>query len=176
MPYPTGLTFEMLARAAAVQNTEMTNEIDPKQNSQNAQVLLAALRKAGVDLRDEPGTQGKLWRALAAGAREGLTRDFLEETRARREMDAEIKAVGARFDATREPNPADLGFLLLGLFCVSTSDSFEMAGDILAFLHAKKAGRTAPTEEEALAMRLSVVCQRFPPRQAQRVPGQTKPE
>lgn len=55
----------------------MAKKIDSKYITQNAQSLLAALKKAGVDLSDEPGTPGKLWRALAAGAREGLTTEFL---------------------------------------------------------------------------------------------------
>lgn len=138
----------------------MTKNIHPKDNSHNAQTLLAALQKAGVDLRDEPGTPGKLWRALAAGARAGLTPEFLAEIQARGEMHAEIEAVAARFDATGDQNPADLGFLLLGLFCESTADAFEMAGDMLALLHAKRAGRTAPAEGDALAVRLSSYFQR----------------
>ena len=138
----------------------MTKNILPKDNSHNAQTLLAALQKAGVDLRDEPGTPGKLWRALAAGARAGLTPEFLAEIQARGEMHAEIEAVAARFDATGDQNPADLGFLLLGLFCESTADAFEMAGDMLALLHAKRAGRTAPAEGDALAVRLNSYFQR----------------
>ena len=140
----------------------MTKKTDPKHNSHNAQALLAALQQAGVDLRDEPGTPGKLWRALAAGARDGLSPEFLAEILARSEMEAEIKAVGDRFDATGQQSPADLGFLLLGLFCSSTDDSFEMAGDILAFLQARRAGRTAPTEDDALAARLSMGRHRLP--------------
>lgn len=140
----------------------MTKKTDPKHNSHNAQALLAALQQAGVDLRDEPGTPGKLWRALAAGARDGLSPEFLAEILARSEMEAEIKAVGERFDATGQQNPADLGFLLLGLFCSSTDDSFEMAGDILAFLQAKRAGRAAPTEDDALAARLRMGHHRMP--------------
>ena len=138
----------------------MTKKIHPKDNSQNAQTLLAALQKAGVDLRDEPGTPGKLWRALAAGARAGLTPEFLAEIQARDEMHAEIEAVATRFNATGDQNPADLAFLLLGLFCESTADAFEMAGDMLALLHAKRAGRTAPAEGDALAARLSSYFQR----------------
>src|SRR3954447_25014552 len=107
----------------------MIRKIESKDLTQNAQILLAALKKAGVDLSDEPGTPGKLWRALAAGARSGLTREFLSEIQARDEMAAEIEAARARFDTTGNQNPADLGFLLLGLFCTSTSDSFEIAGD-----------------------------------------------
>jgi hypothetical protein len=138
----------------------MTRKIHPKDNSQNAQTLLTALQKAGVDLRDEPGTPGKLWRALAAGARAGLTPEFLAEIQARSEMHTEIEAVAARFDATGNQNPADLGFLLLGLFCEFTPDAFEMAGEMLALLHAKRAGRTAPAEGDALAVRLSSYFQR----------------
>lgn len=124
----------------------MTMKINPNDINQNAQTLLAALKKAGVDLSDEPGTPGKLWRALAAGSREGLTTEFLSEIQARGEMVAEIEAARARFDATGNQNPADLGFLLLGLFCTSTSDSFEIAGDILALLRAKKASRASPNK------------------------------
>ncbi len=116
--------------------------------NQNARTLLAALKKAGVDLSDEPGAPGKLWRALAAGSREGLTATFLSEIQARGEMAAEIEAARARFDATGNQHPADLGFLLLGLFCTSTSDSFEVANDILALLRAKKDGRATPDEQD----------------------------
>lgn len=116
--------------------------------TQNAQTLLAALKKAGVDLSHEPGAPGKLWRALAAGSREGLTARFLSEIEARDEMAAEIEAARARFDATGNQHPADLGFLLLGLFCTSTSDSFEVANDILALLRAKKHGRATPDEHD----------------------------
>lgn len=124
----------------------MTKKINPNDITRNAQTLLVALKKAGVDLSEEPGTPGKLWRALAAGSREGLTTEFLSEIQARREMVAEIEAARARFDATGNQNPADLGFLLLGLFCTSTSDSFEIAGDILALLRAKKASRASPNK------------------------------
>ena len=122
--------------------------------TQQAQTLLTGLKKAGVDLSDEPGTPGKLWRALAVGAREGLTKEFLVEIQGRAEMAAEIEAARSRFDATRSQNPADLGFLLLGLFCTSTSDSFEVAGNILALLHARKAGRTEPNEHDERAARI----------------------
>lgn len=132
----------------------MIKKIHPKDINQNAQVLLAALKKAGVDLSDEPGTPGRLWRALAAGSRQGLTAEFLSEIQARGEMVAEIEAARARFDATGNQNPADLGFLLLGLFCTSTSDSFEIAGDILALLRAKKAGRASPNEDDERATRI----------------------
>ncbi|MBV0881560.1 hypothetical protein KTQ42_19945 [Noviherbaspirillum sp. L7-7A] len=132
----------------------MIKKIHPKDINQNAQALLAALKKAGVDLSDEPGTPGRLWRALAAGSREGLTAEFLSEIQARDEMVAEIEAARARFDATGNQNPADLGFLLLGLFCTSTSDSFEIAGDILALLRAKKAGRASPNEYDERATRI----------------------
>lgn len=130
-------------------------KIDPNDINQNAQTLLAALKKAGVDLSDEPGTPGKLWRALAAGGREGLTKEFLSEIEGRDEMAVEIEAARARFDATGNQNPADLGFLLLGLFCTSTSDSFEIAGDILALLRAKKAGRTYANEDDERATRIT---------------------
>lgn len=133
----------------------MAKNIHPKDNSRNAQTLLDALQMAGVDLRDEPGTPGKLWRALAAGSRDGLSPAFLAEIQARGEMHAEIEAVAARYDATGDQNPADLGFLLLGLFCESTADAFEMAGDMMALLVAKRAGRAAPVEGDALALRLS---------------------
>ena len=132
----------------------MTKKTDPKDLARNAQTLLAALKDVGVDLSDEPGTPGKLWRALAASAREGLTTTFLSEIQARAEMAAEIEAARARFDATRTQNPADLAFLLLGLFCTSTSDSFEVAGDILALLRAKKAGRASPDEHDLRATRI----------------------
>jgi len=132
----------------------MIRKIESKDLTQNAQILLAALKKAGVDLSDEPGTPGKLWRALAAGAREGLTTEFLSEIHARSEMAAEIGAARARFDATGNQNPADLGFLLLGLFCLSTSDSLEVANDILALLRAKKAGRAIPNDDDARATRI----------------------
>jgi len=132
----------------------MTKKIDSKDINHNAQTLLVALKKAGVDLSDEPGTPGKLWRALAAGSREGLTAEFLSEIQARGEMVAEIEAARARFDATGNQNPADLGFLLLGLFCTSTSDSLEIAGDILALLRAKKVGRASPNEQDERATRI----------------------
>jgi len=132
----------------------MSKKINPKDINENAQTLLAALKKAGVDLSDEPGTRGKLWRALAAGSRKGLTTEFLSEIQARSEMVAEIEAARARFDATGNQNPADLGFLLLGLFCTSTSDSFEIAGDILALLRAKKARRASPNEQDERAARI----------------------
>lgn len=134
----------------------MTSKDDAKNLTHKAQTLLAALKKAGVDLSDEPGTPGKLWRALAAGARSGLTREFLSEIQARDEMAAEIEAARSRFDMTGNQNPADLGFLLLGLFCTSTSDSFEIAGDILALLHAKRAGRAAPNEHDERAARIAI--------------------
>lgn len=124
----------------------MTTNLPSNDINKDAQTLLAALKEAGVDLSNEPGTPGKLWRALAAGSREGLTAEFLSEIQARGEMAAEIDAARARFDATGNQNPADLGFLLLGLFCTSTSDSFEIAGDILALLRAKKAGCASPNE------------------------------
>jgi hypothetical protein len=124
----------------------MTKKNTPKNLSKDAQTLLTALKKAGVDLSGEPGTPGKLWRALAAGNREELTAKFLSEIQARDEMAAEIEAARARFDATGKQNPADLGFLLLGLFCTSTSDSFEIAGEILALLHEKKARRASPDD------------------------------
>jgi hypothetical protein len=132
----------------------MTKKTDSKNIYQDAQTLLAALKKAGVDLSDEPCTSGKLWLALAAGGRQGLTTEFLSEIRGRGEMAAEIEAARARFDATGNQNPADLGFLLLGLFCTSTSDSFEIAGDILALLRAKKAGRASPNEDDERATRV----------------------
>ena len=132
----------------------MIKKVHPKDINQNAQAFLAALKKAGVDLSDELGTPGRLWRALAAGSREGLTAEFLSEIQARGEMVAEIKAARARFDATGNQNPADLGFLLLGLFCTSTSDSLEIAGDILALLRAKKAGRASPNEYDERATRI----------------------
>lgn len=132
----------------------MTRKIEPKDLTQNAQILLAALKKAGVDLSDEPGTPGKLWRALTASARDGLTTEFLSGIQARGEMVAEIEAARARFDATGNQNPADLGFLLLGLFCMSTTDSFEVANDILALLRAKKAGRAVPNEDDERATRI----------------------
>jgi hypothetical protein len=132
----------------------MIRKNDSKDLGRNALTLLDALKKAGVDLSDEPGTPGKLWRALAAGAREGLTPEFLLEIQARGEMVAEIESARARFDATARQNPADLGFLLLGLFCTSPSDSFEMAGDILALIHAKKNGRAAPDENDERAARI----------------------
>lgn len=127
----------------------MTLKIDPKDICKNAESLLASLKKAGVDLRDEPGTSGKLWRALAVGAREGLTREFLAEIQARKEMDDEKVAVAARFDATGKQNPADLAFLLLGLFCESPDESFEMAVDVLALLQAKKSGQLRPANDDA---------------------------
>jgi hypothetical protein len=133
----------------------MTMKINPKDINQNAQTLLAALKKAGVDLSDEPGTPGKLWRALAAGSREGLTTEFLSEIQVRGEMGAEIEAARARFNATGNQNPSDLGFLLLGLFCTSTSDSFEIAGDILALLRAKRTGRASPNESDERVTRIS---------------------
>lgn len=129
-------------------------KINPNDINQSAQALLAALKKVGVDLSDEPGTSGKLWRALAAGGREGLTTEFLLEIEGRDEMAVEIEAARARFDATGNQNPVDLAFLLLGLFCTSTSDSFEVAGDILALLHAKKAGRASPNEDDKRATRI----------------------
>jgi len=132
----------------------MTMKINSNDINQNAQTLLVALKKAGVDLSNEPGTPGKLWRALAAGSREGLTTEFLSEIQARGEMVAEIGAARARFDTTGNQNPADLGFLLLGLFCTSTSDSLEIAGDILALLRAKKAGRASPNEDDERATRI----------------------
>jgi hypothetical protein len=132
----------------------MTKKTDPKDLAQKAQTLLAALKEVGVDLSDEPGTPGKLWRALAASAREGLSTAFLSEIQARAEMAAEIEAARARFDATRTQNPADLAFLLLGLFCTSTCDSFEVADEILALLRAKKAGRAAPNEHDERATRI----------------------
>ena len=138
----------------------MTKHPTPKDNAKNARTLLSALQDAGVDLRDEPGTPGKLWRALAASSREGLTAEFLAEIQGRSEMRAEIAAVGARFDATGEQNPADLAFLLLGLFCESTGDSFDMAGDLLAVLHAKRAGRAASEADDTLAARLDDYLQR----------------
>lgn len=134
----------------------MTKKTNPKDLAQNAQTLLAALKEVGVDLSHEPGTPGKLWRALAASAREGLTMEFLSEIQARAEMAAEIEAARARFDATRTQNPADLAFLLLGLFCTSTNDSFEVAGEILALLRAKKAGRAAPDEHDERATRIGL--------------------
>jgi hypothetical protein len=134
----------------------MTKKMDPKDINRNAQTLLAALKEAGVDLSDEPGTPGKLWRALAAGGREGLTTEFLSKIQERDEMAAEIEAARSRFDATGNQNPADLAFLLLGLFCTSTSDSFEIAGDILALLRAKKAGRASPNEYDERTTRISL--------------------
>jgi hypothetical protein len=134
----------------------MTKKTDPKDLAQNAQTLLAALKEVGVDLSHEPGTPGKLWRALAASARDGLTMEFLSEIQARAEMAAEIEAARARFDATRTQSPADLAFLLLGLFCTSTNDSFEVAGDILALLRAKKAGRAVPDEHDERATRIAM--------------------
>jgi hypothetical protein len=119
----------------------MTLKLDPNDLGQSARTLLAAIKVAGVDLSTEPDTPGKLWRALAANGCEGLTEEFLAEIRSRREMDAEQEAVANRFDATGKQRPADLGFLLLGLFCVSPVESFEMADDVLALLHAKNAGR-----------------------------------
>lgn len=139
---------------ATTLKTAMAQKISSKDLTQNAQTLLVALKQAGVDLSDEPGTPGKLWRALAAGTREQLTTAFLSEICARGEMGVEIEAARNRFDATGDQNPADLGFLLLGLFCVSTSDSFEVANDILAFLRAKKAGRAVPNEEDERAARI----------------------
>ena len=122
----------------------MILKIEPNDISKSAQNLLTALKNVGVDLRDEPGTSGKLWRALSANARKGLTRDFLAEIQARREMDIEKNAVAARFDATGKQIPADLAFLLLSLFCVSPDESFEMATDVLALLQAKKTGQAVP--------------------------------
>lgn len=133
----------------------MTKKINSTNINQNAQVLLAALKKAGVDLSEEPGTPGKLWRALAAGGREGLTTEFLSKIQGRNEMAAEIEAARARFDATGNQNPADLAFLLLGLFCTSPNDSFEIADDILALLRAKKAGRTSANEDDERATRIT---------------------
>ena len=133
----------------------MNKKINLKDINQNAQALLAALKKAGVDLSDEPGTPGKLWRALATGGREGLTTEFLSKIQGRDEMAAEIEAARARFDATGNQNPADLAFLLLGLFCTSPNDSFEIAGDILALLRAKKAGRTSANEDDERATRIT---------------------
>ncbi len=127
----------------------MNLKIEPKDIGKSAENLLAALKNAGVDLRDEPGTSGKLWRALSASARAGLTRDFLDEIQARQEMEIEKDAVAARFDATGKQHPADLAFLLLSLFCVSPDESFEMAVDVLALLQAKKAGQTAPVPADA---------------------------
>lgn len=132
----------------------MIRKTESQHLTQSAQLLLGALKNAGVDLSGEPGTPGKLWRALAAGAREGLTPEFLSEIQARGEMVTEIEAARARFDETGRQNPADLGFLLLGLFCLSTSDSLEEANDILALLRAKKAGRTAPNDEDRQATRI----------------------
>lgn len=128
--------------------------MDSKDLTQNAQTLLAALKRAGVDLSEEPGTPGKLWRALAASAREGLTMAFLLEIQARSEMVAEIEAARTRFDETGNQSPVDLAFLLLGLFCTSPGDSFEMADDILALLRAKKAGRASPNEDDERATRI----------------------
>jgi len=133
----------------------MNQKINLKDINQNAQALLAALKKAGVDLSDEPGTPGKLWRALATGGREGLTTEFLSKIQGRDEMAAEIEAARTRFDATGNQNPADLAFLLLGLFCTSPNDSFEIAGDILALLRAKKAGRTSANEDDERATRIT---------------------
>lgn len=133
----------------------MNQKINLKDINQNAQALLAALKKAGVDLSDEPGTSGKLWRALATGGREGLTTEFLSKIQGRDEMAAEIEAARTRFDATGNQNPADLAFLLLGLFCTSPNDSFEIAGDILALLRAKKAGRTSANEDDERATRIT---------------------
>jgi hypothetical protein len=92
---------------------------------------------------------------LAAGGRDILTTKFLSEIQGRDEMAAEIEAARARFDATGNQNPADLGFLLLGLFCTSASDSFEIADDILALLRAKKAGRTSANEDDERATRIT---------------------
>jgi hypothetical protein len=78
----------------------------------------------------------------------------LSEIQARGEVVAEIEAARVRFDAfdaTGNQNPADLGFLLVGLFCTSINDSFEIAGDILALPHAKKAGRAYPNEYDGRA-------------------------
>ncbi len=66
----------------------MTMKTESQHLTQSAQLLLGALKNAGVDLSAEPGTPGKLWRALAAGAREGLTPEFLSEIQARGEMAA----------------------------------------------------------------------------------------
>ena len=120
----------------------MTLKLDPNDLGQSARMLLAAIKVAGVDLSTEPDTPGKLWRALAAHGREGLTEDFLAEIRSRPEMDTEKGAVASRFDATGKQRPADLGFLLLGLFCVSPAESFEIADDVLDLLRAKNASRT----------------------------------
>ena len=86
---------------------------------------------------------------------EDIIGEFLLEIQGRGEMAAEIEAARARFDETGKQNPADLGFLLLGLFCTSTSDSFEIAGDILALLHARRAGRAAPNEHDERAARIA---------------------
>jgi len=118
-------------------------KLDPTDLGQSARTLLAAIKTAGVDLSTEPDTPGKLWRALAANGRKGLTEEFLAEIRSRQEMDIEKEAVASRFDATGKQRPADLGFLLLGLFCVSPAESFEMADDVLALLRAKNASRTS---------------------------------
>ena len=118
-------------------------KLDPTDLGQSARMLLAAIKTAGVDLSTEPDTPGKLWRALAANGRKGLTKEFLAEIRSRQEMDIEKEAVASRFDATGKQRPADLGFLLLGLFCVSPAESFEMADDVLALLRAKNASRTS---------------------------------
>lgn len=121
----------------------MTLEFDPTDLSRNARTLLAAIRKSGVDLSAEPDTQGKLWRALAAGASGGLTEQSLAEISSRKEMEAEKDAVAARFDTTGKQRPSDLAFLLLGLFCASPAEAFEIADDVLALLDEKKSRRLA---------------------------------
>ena len=133
----------MFSPALPQQTIPMTLKFDPTDLSRNARTLLAAIRKAGVDLSAEPGTPGKLWRALAASANGRLTEESLAEISSRKEMDAEKDAVASRFDATGRQRPSDLGFLLLGLFCVSPADSFEIADEVLTLLDEKKSRRLA---------------------------------
>jgi hypothetical protein len=56
-----------------------------------------------------------------------------------------------------QQKPVDLGFLVLGLFCVSPVESFEVAGYVLALLHAQKADGTASAEVD---VRETDVCKR----------------
>lgn len=139
MNFPSAWAYTpgLFPPAPPQQTIPMTLEFDPTDLSRNARTLLAAIRKAGVDLSAEPGTQGKLWRALAAGASGRLTAESLAEISSRKEMDAEKDAVAARFDTTGKQRPSDLGFLLLGLFCASPAEAFDVAEDVLALLNEK---------------------------------------
>lgn len=125
---------------AATIEARMIKKISPQDLNQSAQALLGDLKTAGVDLSNELGTPGKLWRGLAASSRQGVTQAFLSDIQARSEVVTEIEAARTRFDATGIQSPTDLAFLLLCLFCTSTSDLDEVAGDVLALLRDKKTG------------------------------------